>query len=775
MTEQKRGKNVALLGAGLQTLFVVVMLIVASWTRSAAALACVWILAAGVPVWLMTVAVFYCQQLQRREAVELDDLAGEGGAAGTIFEGEQLDAHRAAAARVRFVYRWVVPIFTLLWAAGNAAAAYTMLQWVRRAGESLAANAAPASLFAVLVGFLAFLFSAYTLGMSRQGPWRLLRAPAGYLAVCVWAVAGVLAALVAAWQEYPAVDRVVAYAIPIGMAILALELAVNFVLDLYRPRMPGAEDRLMYDSRLFGLVAQPQHIGRSIAETLNYQFGFEVSKTWFFGLLSRAALPLLLTGLAVMLLMSSVVVVDEGEVCVVSHWGDIDSASGPLGPGLHLKWPWPVDTARHFDTRIRSIQIGAGKARDARSDIVEGGTFDGRELALWTIEHGEFEEKDFLVAVPPRERKSTEKKGGKVPAVNITRLIGSLQYCIEDPYKFGYQYVNAEAVLQDIVHREMVRYCSSATLFEPAGGGQTDRPEAIMTYGRERLGRELLRRVRAAVSGGEADLGVEIVSLNFRAVHPPLQAADAYQQVLRARLGREIQRFQAQAFAGRRYFGLASEPGDAQLLAIALRRAKGLALLSAVQRQGGKLAPHIDSILGRVQRDLNDLDKSIHRETLLGKDRAGEQTMTARVRHSLNAYAEQLEQIRSAEQARRSIDLSEAVAEADRAVGELFKRTSGQPARLVAEARAQGWTFQLAERGRAAVFPAQLEAYRASPDIYMLDRYLDVWDEVLPSLPKYVIGIDPDRIEPWLNLEQGKSFQEKIDFSAAGGGSGDQP
>ena len=43
-------------------------------------------------------------------------------------------------------------------------------------------------------------------------------------------------------------------------------------------------------------IAEPGRIGSSIADALNYQFGFEVSKTWFYQLLSRACVPLIIFG-----------------------------------------------------------------------------------------------------------------------------------------------------------------------------------------------------------------------------------------------------------------------------------------------------------------------------------------------------------------------------------------------------------------------------------------------------------------------------------------------
>ena len=61
----------------------------------------------------------------------------------------------------------------------------------------------------------------------------------------------------------------------------------------------------------------------SIAEALNYQFGFEVSKTWFYKLLSRAFVPLVVVGALVILGMTCLLIVPDGEQAVLLH---LDSA-----------------------------------------------------------------------------------------------------------------------------------------------------------------------------------------------------------------------------------------------------------------------------------------------------------------------------------------------------------------------------------------------------------------------------------------------------------------
>jgi len=138
------------------------------------------------------------------------------------------------------------------------------------------------------------------------------------------------------------------------------------------------------------------------------------------------------------------------------------------------------------------------------------------------------------------------------------------------------------------------------------------------------------------------------------------------------------------------------------------------------------------------------------------------------LREKHQAYLEVLAQI---QQAPEGFDFSGHIAESRRDADELLLGAVGKPAVLLAEASAYRWSVELAERGRAEAFSRELTAFRASPNIYMLDRWLDVWDEVLPGMQKYVLGVDRDRIEIWLNLERGPGAVEDITWGGEGSGS----
>jgi hypothetical protein len=96
--------------------------------------------------------------------------------------------------------------------------------------------------------------------------------------------------------------------------------------------------------------------------------------------------------------------------------------------------------------------------------------------------------------------------------------------------------------------------------------------------------------------------------------------------------------------------------------------------------------------------------------------------------------------------------LAPALDEASQRVDVLFNSASGEPAAMVAQASADRWVIELAERAKAESFEHESLAYRTAPNIYMLDRWLDVWDEVLPAATKYVFGVDRSKVDLRLDL-----------------------
>lgn len=746
MKQQRRGKHVALLGLLLQVLVTVLTVVLWQWTGSAAMLGLGWLLLAGVGLWGMTALLFYVQQLHRQEQLELDELAGRGGS-DTIFDEDARQQLQSAQRRLQAFRRWIVPLFTVLLAGYQIALGLLMLRSLRGGTPAELTSPGPAAMFLVLALVLTILFSRYCTGMGTRSEWRLLRTTGSYSLLCSLAMLTVVVGLGFASQGYLSVEPVIAYILPVLQVLLGIELLLNLVLDIYRPRQPGEDYRPSYDSRVLNLLAEPGRVGHGIAETVNYQFGFEVSGTWFYQLVSKALVPLVLFAVLVMFLLSGVVVVTDGEQCILKRWGVYQRT---VGPGLHVKWPWPVATAERYKTaEIQELLIGVGDEREPKK------TRQGQSMLLWTEEHGYQGklERDFLIAVPPRQTARTDAEDdgtgplGAPPSVSIIKLVLALQYKVADPYKYAYTYTDPVTLINCVTDQEMVRYCAAATLDEVTDD-VPDRPQALLTLGRDEAAAELQRRVQRRLD--QLDLGVDLVFLGIVSAHPPAEVVPDFEAVLEAERLQDQQRYEAQAQADQTLSAVAGNPDDALQLYLALRREEVFDDLAKRRGDPAGFQPVVEEYIRRARSQIKALQLELKRERLLGK---GDDVLQSRKR-LLDGYRTFVAELDRARQAPDTFDYPAAITSARDDVRRLFGRLEGEPAVLLAEASADRWQTELRALTAVLEYQRKLQPFLAAPNVYLFDQYMNVLDETLPGMMKYVIGVDRDRLEVRLNLEQ---------------------
>jgi regulator of protease activity HflC (stomatin/prohibitin superfamily) len=761
MIEAKRGKNVAILAALAQTVFAVVMLVLAMLTQSRSAMMACAMLASGVPAWLMVALLFYARQRARQEEVELEQLGQAGAESTTIFDGDQGEL-RPAAARVAWLDKWIVPAFTIGWAALQLTLGTLLLQYVLDAGPRQVQHAQVAMAFGLLIGFGGLLLGRYAVGMARLSHWRLLRGPASHLLVGVLVVAAVvLGGLLLASAENMLGDYVVAMIIPVLMLVLGAELAISFITEIYRPRVPGQEARPSFDSRFYNLLAEPDRLGHSIADTLNYQFGFEVSRTWFYQLLSRALVPLLIFAVLVLLALSSLVIVPDGHSTLVLEWGrpdgrgELTSSGGLGGTGLYLKSPWPIGKAVRFPTgQVQEIVLGAAGDEKPRN-------FAERELNLWTEDHGRRTELNFLIAVPDEFRRDETLTGGRdsSPPVNIIKLVVPVQYTVTDLEAWMFNHGDSRSLLEAMAYREMIEYCARATLDGRQGvDADDDRPEAIMTWGRGEAAKNLKKRIQNRAD--ELDLGVTITYVGFNSAHPPKEAAPAFERVFEAERRIDEKRYQAEAEANEVLGKVAGRSDVALHLAQTVRAMQQIERLQQLRGQPETMKAWLEDAIVSTHREAQSLREEIASEKALSRnrDRIGD------LESLLNRQEQHLAQLREIQLQGESFDLDAAITASRQRADRLFAMASGEPVRLIGEATAYRWQREMTERGRYEAMLSERQAYRASPKVYMFDRMMDVWDDVLPNVLKYVVTMDRDKLEVWLNLEENRSAMEDIRF-----------
>ncbi len=529
--KDRQATHNAVLGLIAQTIVFACLMGVAYWAKSDVCFAAARFVAPGLLIWLSLILVFKQVQRVNAEALEAEELrrARTSGADPALFE---IDEEALHIERRKFagLIRWLLPGATLVLALVGILGSFIYWKWPFASVPAAdvfhrTQNPLRCVWFVVAAGLICHFFRAHAIGLARQREWSLMRAGAAYMAGCSIVCAIAMLGMVVSERSFPWVEPLAAQVIRFLMFLLGIEFLGNFIADFYRPRTPGVVPRPAFDSRLLGLVTEPGGIAKSIADAINYQFGFEVSKTWFYQLLAATVLPLTLVTMLFVVLLSSVVIIDADEAAVIERFGRRVHAEGEqLGPGFHWKLPWPIERVQRAPVkRLSTLVVGDAPTEPAKSEET------GREKAvLWTEEH-KFQAEMLLIVGHssnvenlPKPADESEAEKGKSVAVNAVMASVPIRYHITDLHKYLYSYEEPDRVLESLAFRKLSESASRVDL------------ETLMGPGRQAFNEELKKGLQAEIDA--FGLGIKVVFCGIESLHPPNEAgvAKAFQDVIAA-------------------------------------------------------------------------------------------------------------------------------------------------------------------------------------------------------------------------------------------------
>ncbi len=539
----KRGASVSVLGLLIQAGLALGILIYGRVAGDHSAITLSIFMGIGLIVWLGLALLFDQQRRARIEAMEAEALAGEGGAS-SAFESSGSDLF-IAARRVLAIQKWVLPVLALVVAAmlitaglvrhasGRSLIDHDIYRQASQPGWGIAVGLG--------VAFVGFVFARFVAGMGKQPSWSALRAGG---AMCVGGALGGLAIAVANFVELAIGPDLIGRYLPgifgIALVVLGSEIALNFLLDLYRPRKSGEELRPAFDSRLLGFIAAPDKIAESVGETLSYQFGVDVTSSWFYRLLRRSILLLVLMGLLIGWGMTSLVIVEPHQRALILANGKIskpvlsfgETGEQDVGPGLHIKYPWPFGEAivpefttsvpgqglvnTRTTTGVRTLHLGTNPPEAGDSPI------------LWTEKHTSDE---VVNIVQPAQGSNDEGvRGGSVALVAVEVPV---QFVISDLvlYESLAGPGQRENVLRAIGRRVVMQHLSAMRIDQIITSERTTLATAL---------RKELEIAYGALNEGRGS-GVELVFVGAGGVHPPKDVAAPYERLIQARQNYESQ------------------------------------------------------------------------------------------------------------------------------------------------------------------------------------------------------------------------------------------
>ena len=536
--EQKNSKNLGLINSLVLLLVTIGTLLLALKVDSTVGLAGAVLLGIGTLIGFFSFIQSHLMDRERVEALEMQELDRTRGNE-SLFAGAAEDAYPARNARRQFE-KWVVPGFSLLVLLGQALG----LWWIYgELGEWTApapAGALMSIMFSGLFMIVLFMMGKYSAGLARMDGQELLRPVANYMLLGSVVSTAVVIAQAASYFGTPAWDKGITWAVLTVLAVSALENLGSLVLEIYRPRIDDKKARLLYDSRLIGLLGQPGGLISTASHALDYQFGFKVSETWFYKYLEQKLALIIAVQVVVLFLSSSFVMIQPNERAFLERFGNRNAY---LEPGFSFKLPWPIDKVYRYKTsEIQRFVLGVlDQNEEAKPNT---GAPEDVEVLLWTTQHNHGSSKDpeqnYNMIVASSDVLMDAAASDTVP-LNLLTVSIPVQYRISNLTNWVYKTDNAGAMLQKLSMREVTRYLIGVDINELMGPGRTKAQE------------DLKKAIQQQADVNE--LGAEIVFVGLQDIHPPVGkneqskatggVAESYEKVNVARLHSETNRLGA--------------------------------------------------------------------------------------------------------------------------------------------------------------------------------------------------------------------------------------
>jgi modulator of FtsH protease HflK len=209
----------------------------------------------------------------------------------------------------------------------------------------------------------------------------------------------------------------------------------------------------------------------------------------------RAPLFACLAGLYV---VSGFYIVRPYETGVVERFGR--KVLPYSGPGLHYKFPWPVDRLTKLEkNRIRVVEIGF-RINEKVAASAEPAAYE------WNVQHSY----GRYTTVPEESLMLTGDQ-------KMIELIATVLYRIADPEKFLFRQLDPDATIRSAAHSVLQTIVTSAPL------------DDVLTQ--DRRGIETRAKAGLQIRLDRYDAGIGVLGVRLEDVHPSQEVVDAFRQV----------------------------------------------------------------------------------------------------------------------------------------------------------------------------------------------------------------------------------------------------
>ena len=215
---------------------------------------------------------------------------------------------------------------------------------------------------ALLIYFIMMSFSRVTPDTEGYG-----EAANGIALLGLPGAIALLTAVIAAWAGISYASQSAAIFIAAVMFFQAVELGINAV------RNYGAIEEIeqagldLQQLPLVPLLTSGWIVGLRVL--LGESIGMSRSSTTAPGVFARLLPRIVVSGIGVLIILSTMHIVPTGDVAIREHLGQTTAydLKHPLKPGLHILWPWPIDRLQFIPTsKLNMVVVGTEEAHKSK-------------------------------------------------------------------------------------------------------------------------------------------------------------------------------------------------------------------------------------------------------------------------------------------------------------------------------------------------------------------------------------------------------------------------
>jgi len=276
------------------------------------------------------------------------------------------------------------------------------------------------------------------------------------------------------------------------VGLLGGELMVGYVRNIVALYQSRNDEFLLPFPFFINFFAAEESLKASLVKSIETISGVDVSRSEIVDFCLKIFEPVCVVSLIIIWLITSLVIVSPDKEAVFLRFGHIVDKK-VFGPGLYIKLPWPFTEIRLFETgRVNSLNVGFEPDPEHR-DII------------WTKPHA-IKYFDLIVG----------------DGIEIIAIDCQVMYRVDDRYSYITALQNPEDFISASTYRLLTRETVSSKF------------DDIIARDRNTLSSLIREKLQQMVD--EKKLGVKIVEVVFLAMHPPLEVADDFEDIISAQI-----------------------------------------------------------------------------------------------------------------------------------------------------------------------------------------------------------------------------------------------